>query len=176
MLINGTVGVGKTSTAAAVGRLLEHAGLSGAVIDLDGLRQAWPSPPGDRFHLELALANLRDLAVNTRDAGLDRLVLSGVVESARDKARYAEAVGGALVQVRLRARGDQVSAQLHDRHVDDPEGLAWHLARAVELDTVLDLADADDHVIEPAGTVEAVAHEVLRLLGWLDLTPGETSS
>lgn len=177
VLLNGSVGVGKTSTAAAVGERLERSGASGAVVDLDALRRAWPSPPGDRFHLELALANLRDVSANARSAGLERLVLSGVVESRADKARYAAAVGGELLQIRLKPSRDAVSAQLYRRHVDDPDGLVWHLARAVELDQILDLADADDHVIEPAGGgVDEVANRVMELAGWLDLTPSETSS
>ena len=90
-------------------------------MDLDCLRRAWPPPPGDRFHLELALANLRDVSANARSAGLERLVLSGVVESRADKARYAAAVGGELLQIRLKPSRGAVSAQLHRlRHVDRP--------------------------------------------------------
>lgn len=177
VLLNGSVGAGKTSTAVAVGERLERSGVSGAVVDLDALRRAWPSPPGDRFHLELALANLRDVSANARSAGLERLVLSGVVESREERARYAAAVGGELLQIRLKPSRGELSTQLHRRHRDDPEGLGWHLARAVELDRILDLAGADDQVIEPAGLgVDEVARQVMELAGWLDLTPDETSS
>jgi adenylylsulfate kinase-like enzyme len=44
MLINGTVGAGKTSVAEMVGDLLTEAGMPNAVIDLDWLRRSWPSP------------------------------------------------------------------------------------------------------------------------------------
>jgi adenylylsulfate kinase-like enzyme len=40
-LINGTVGVGKTTVAEAVGDLLAGSGVSHAVLDLDWLRQPW---------------------------------------------------------------------------------------------------------------------------------------
>lgn len=46
LLINGTVGVGKTSVAEGVGGLLTDAGVPNAVIDLDWLRQSWPAAGG----------------------------------------------------------------------------------------------------------------------------------
>lgn len=75
-------------------------------------------------HLQLALVNLRDLARHARNAGLDRLVLPGVVESQTERARYAAAAGGDVIQIRLRSPTTQVSAQLRHRHDDDPERLA----------------------------------------------------
>ena len=64
IIINGTVGVGKTTAASALGRLLEENGVAHAVIDTDEIRRSWPAPPGDRFNLELQLANLAALSAN----------------------------------------------------------------------------------------------------------------
>lgn len=75
LLINGTVGVGKTTVAEAVGDLLAEAGTAHAVLDLDWLRQSWPAPPGDRFNFNMLLRNLRSIAGNYLDAGATRLVL-----------------------------------------------------------------------------------------------------
>jgi len=93
VLITGTVGSGKTTTAWAVADLLRHDRVPHAVIDVDALRSAWPSPDGDPFHLELALANLRDVARHHRAAGADRLVLADVLEDPSVRARYEEALG-----------------------------------------------------------------------------------
>nr|WP_220093533.1 zeta toxin family protein [Flexivirga caeni] len=44
LLITGTVGAGKTTTAYAVGDLLRARELPHAVIDLDELHRLWPAP------------------------------------------------------------------------------------------------------------------------------------
>ncbi len=67
--------------AELVGERLAAAEVPHAVIDLDWLRNTWPSPPGDRFNLAIELRNLRDVARNFLDAGAVRLVLAGVVET-----------------------------------------------------------------------------------------------
>jgi adenylylsulfate kinase-like enzyme len=46
LLLTGTVGIGKTTVAVAVGDLLREREVANAVVDLDELRRAWPSPPG----------------------------------------------------------------------------------------------------------------------------------
>ena len=43
LLLTGTVGVGKSSVAAAVGDLLRERRVANAVVDLDELRRAWPA-------------------------------------------------------------------------------------------------------------------------------------
>jgi nucleoside-triphosphatase THEP1 len=50
LLLTGTVGVGKTSVAAAVGDLLRDRQVANAVVDLDELRRSWPPASGDRFN------------------------------------------------------------------------------------------------------------------------------
>ena len=85
LLINGTVGAGKTSVAEMVGNLLTEAGVPNAVIDLDWLRRSWPSPEGDRFNVAMALRNLRAVARNYQDAGAVRIVLAGVIETSVDR-------------------------------------------------------------------------------------------
>ena len=44
LLLTGTVRVGKTTVAAAVGDLLRERQVANAVVDLDELRRAWPAP------------------------------------------------------------------------------------------------------------------------------------
>jgi adenylylsulfate kinase-like enzyme len=166
LLLNGTVGSGKTSVAAAVGDLLRERDEPHAVLDLDALRQAWPSPPGDRFNTTILLANLRAVSANVRAAGARSLVLAGVVETAADREALARAVGVPLTVVRLTADLDLVKARLRSRHRDDPDGLRWHLARSGELADLLAAAGVEDHVVDTTGaSVPAVAARVLVLAG-----------
>ena len=77
LLLTGTVGVGKTSVAAAVGDLLRERQVANAVVDLDELRRAWPAAPGDRFNTTVMLANLSAVAANYVGAGFTTLVSPG---------------------------------------------------------------------------------------------------
>ncbi|PJJ73447.1 adenylylsulfate kinase-like enzyme [Diaminobutyricimonas aerilata] len=164
LLLNGTVGAGKTTAMDALGHELRRRGVRHTLVDVDGLRQSWPAPPEDPFHLELTLRNLAAVAANAAAAGTDRLVLAGVLESAAERARYADAVGGDLTVVRIAVPIDTVIARLTRRHADDPDGLAWHLRRAPELAAILDAAGADDHVIEAGRlTPRTLAEHILDL-------------
>ena len=166
LLLNGTVGAGKTSVAAAVGDLLREREVPHAVIDLDALRQAWPAPPGDRFNTTMLLANLRAVSANVRAAGARSLVLAGVVETAADRAALTRAVGVPLTVVRLTADLGLVRARLRARHHADPDGLRWHLDRSGELADLLAAAGVEDHVVDTTGaSVPAVAARVLTLAG-----------
>jgi len=170
VLLNGTVGVGKTTTADELGALLREQGVPHAVIDVDELRRIWPSPPGDRFSEKLALANLTAVGATYRAAGAQRLVLAGVVETAEERARLEEALGLPVVLVRLRADPARLQERLCGRHAHDGDGgasLAWHLERCGELHAVLEGAGADDAVVDVEGLDRlAVARAVLTAAGW----------
>ncbi len=148
VLINGTVGSGKTTVAGALAESLQRDGIPGAVVDLDALRGFWPQPPGDHFNLEITLTNLRDVAGNFRAAGARVLIMAGVIETEEQRRRHAEAVGGPLAVIRLKADLDLIHQRLHRRHDRDPAGLEWHLHRSGELDAILDRAAIDDLVLE----------------------------
>jgi predicted kinase len=167
LLLTGTVGVGKTTTADQVAKLLTAAGIPHAVIDLDELCRCWPAPAEDPFHFQLQLGNLRAVSRAYRDAGAQRLVLAGVCETRQDRESYASAVGVPLQVCRLRGTADVVAGRLRTRHVDDADALAWHLNRRGELDAVLDAAAvADVEVVVDGLAPSAVAVRVLAVLGW----------
>jgi adenylylsulfate kinase len=170
LLVNGTVGVGKTSVAEAIHARLSQAQVPNAMFDVDALRRAWPQPPGDRFNKALALRNLTAVTANAVDAGAVRLVLAGVVETPSERDEYEHALGMPLVLCRLRADLPVVRERLIGRHGDSDETLKshleWHLHRAVELDGILAAAAVDDHVVDVTdlSVTEAAAH-VLRTVG-----------
>ena len=173
LLINGTVGAGKTSVADAIGDLLARAEIPNAVIDLDWLRRSWPPDAGDRFNLGITLRNLRSVAANYLDAGTARLVLAGVVESRDERRRYRDTLGIDLLVCRLKVDLAVVRERLIGRHggeaalrSGDPT-LMWHLNRSGELDDILEAAGAEDCVVPASGgTVVEVAAAVLAAAGW----------
>lgn len=167
LLLTGTVGVGKTTVAAAVGDLLVAQGVPHAVIDLDELRRAWPAPADDPFDQALELENLTAVATAYRRRGVRRLVLAGVLERAADRSRYAAACGAPLVVCRLRADLDLVRERLGSRHAGRDAELAWHRHRAGELHDLLERERVEDHLVEVTHLGPATAAEAaLRAAGW----------
>lgn len=167
VLLTGPVGAGKTSTAVALGDLLSERGVPHAVVDLDWLRRAWPSPEHDPFQQDLELENLQHVAGAFLARGARRLVLAGVLEEQSVRARYERAVGVPLVVCRLRVSPAELRDRLHRRHSGDEIALRWHLDRAVELEGVLSAARIGDVVLDaPDGGPRAVAAAVLGAVGW----------
>ncbi|MFF1632798.1 adenylyl-sulfate kinase [Leifsonia sp. NPDC058248] len=163
LFLNGAVGAGKSTVAAAIGAMLETRGTPHAVIDLDELRRGWPPPEGDRFNFAIELANLRPVAANYVASGARILVLAGVIEEARAIDLYTDALGGVRPTViRLRVEPAEAERRLRLRHVGDTEGLAWHLHRHGELDAVIDAAGIPGPIVDTTGrTPEGIAREVL---------------
>ena len=167
LLINGTVGVGKTTVAAAVSHLLVQGGVPNALIDVDALRQAWPAPPDDRFTMRLALRNLTSVAANCVEAGMTHLVLAGVVETPRDRQALEAALGMPLTICRLLADPAAVRDRLVSRHLDDEGALSWHLDRARELDAILDSNAVSEYSVDATNTTPPeLAIAVTRATGW----------
>ncbi|MDN2699296.1 AAA family ATPase [Janthinobacterium sp. SUN073] len=168
VFLNGTVGVGKSTTAEHLGAHLIAHKIPHAVIDLDSIRQLWPAPEGDPFNLEIELLNLAAVAANFERAGAQCLVIAGVIENVSTAARYRAALrDGQLSICRLTAPAGTVEQRLRSRHVNDAEGLQWHLHRSIELDSILHAANVDDVVIDSAEkSPDEIAKKVFAVLGW----------
>lgn len=171
LVINGTIGAGKTATAAAVHDVLAEEGARSAFIDADYLCQAAPLPEDDAFGQGLLFANLAAVAPVYRAQGYGCMVIARVVEDARDRDRYAAAFSGPggrahVSIVRVTASQDARVARITER---EPEGY-WRelgLARTVELDDVLEEMDLDDGVVSSEGVSRLdVAKAALDVAGW----------
>lgn len=170
VFLNGTVGVGKTSTADALAHQLTTRGVPHAVIDLDWLRFAWPAPTGDPFNRRVELANLSAVIPNFRAAGTRLLVLAGVIEGTIQRHEYEHVLDHPLLVVRLDANPVTVQNRLRRRHDPLDPSLGWHLGRATELQAILADADIDDAVIDTENCdPHSVAALVLELIDkeWL---------
>ncbi|WP_106815716.1 nucleotide-binding protein [Microbacterium timonense] len=69
VVINGTTGVGKSTTLQALGAVLAEQRSPHALVDFDFLSLAWPAPADDPFKVRLGLRNLAAVAANYRVAG-----------------------------------------------------------------------------------------------------------
>lgn len=168
LLITGPVGVGKSSALGELEDLLQAAGMRFAAVELDALSYCHPPAPGDdRFRTDLTFRNLAALWRNFRAAGAERLVLSRVVESREELARYRKAVPGAeITVVRLRASVATLRQRVARREIG--LGRTWHTRRAAELARAMDRARLEHVLVETDGrTVNAIAREVLDRTGWL---------
>lgn len=147
IIITGTVGVGKTTTMAALTAWLEDREVSCAGIDMDALRWFYPHPEGDRFGSSVGRKHLAYLAASYHELGIPLIVLADVVEQENDRSALAAAMPQYDVHVvRLRLGMDDVSARLRQR--EDPERLDWYLHRAPELEAIQDDAGVGDTTID----------------------------
>lgn len=171
LVINGTMGAGKTTTAAAIHDLLKEDGVRTAFIDADALCQASPAPDDDPFQQRLLFDGLAALAPVYRGRGLGCIVLARVVEDPDDRDRYGSVFSGPagpaeVSIVRVTASQDTRFARVTDR---EPEGY-WRdlgLARTVELEDVLEDLDLDDGVVSSEGATRLeVARAALDVAGW----------
>lgn len=147
VLINGSVGTGKTTTAERLGGQLERSGIAGAVVDVDWLRRSWPAPPDDPFRIALALENMQAVASNFRSAGARVLVVATVAETLEELQHIKVALATEkLLHVRLTADADTVISRLTRRHDHDEAVLQWHAQRHPELARILDRAGFTDEL------------------------------
>ncbi len=168
VFLNGTVGVGKSTVAEALSTLEPNSGHHHAVIDLDHIRHAWPAPEGDRFNHELEIANLRDLVVNYRRAGVEHFILAGVIEEPSELPRYEAALQSrGLLICRLEADAATLTRRLRLRHADNGSELEWHLGRAGALAAILRAASIDHLVVDNSrASIMATATIVKEHAGW----------
>ena len=165
LLLNGTVGSGKTTLAWEISDVLSEREVPHAALDGDGLRASWPVT--SRWNEDLLFESIAALWPVQRAHGAERLVLAMVVEDPADLDRYRAAIpGAAITMCRVVAPHDVRTARLHGRMQPGPS-LDWHLARTGELHDVLERAGLEDFTVDNGKRpVRDVAVEVLAKAGW----------
>ena len=166
LLLNGTVGSGKTTLAMEINDVLAERAVPNAAIDLDALTMQWP--PSSRWNADLMFEALAALWPVYADHGVTRLVLAHVLEDRAELARYQAAVPGAEITVcRLVAPDHTYKRRITDRMPPGPSR-DWHLARTTELHDILERTSLDDLVVvNEDGAVRDVALEILAKVGWV---------
>src|SRR4051812_23963809 len=103
LLLTGSGGVGKTTTAQAIAAKLTTAGHRTGVAALAAISQSGPPAPqhaaGLRFHARLRISNLAAIWTTYRAAGADYLIVSGHVETPELHTAYVEALQGCDVRM-----------------------------------------------------------------------------
>ena len=164
LVLNGTVGVGKTTIGHAISEILAGVELPHAFVDRDALSMSWP--PRGRFNVDLANRNLAAVWMNFRAHGAERLIVAGVLESTDDVDALRAAVPGAAIMV-CRLRASAAVREMRLRAREHGVNREWHLARSSELETILDRVAIDDFAVENDGRpLVAVAHEILARAAW----------
>ncbi|MET8908921.1 GNAT family N-acetyltransferase [Micromonospora sp. NPDC004551] len=171
LLLTGVAGVGKSTVADAVGRVLTDAGHITAVVDTDLLAQFGPppsvGPAGGRVYDELKCANLASVWANFRAAGARFVVVAAGVESVAQRERYSQSLADChLSVVRLTADVDTVRDRLRRR--DAGPKLERHL-RALARPRPAPAGPAvEDFTITNDRTPAETAADILARVGWAD--------
>ncbi|MER0444051.1 hypothetical protein ABR738_05635 [Streptomyces sp. Edi4] len=166
IVVTGPSGTGKTVTCWEIREILREREVAHALIDMDDIR--WCHVPGsqDRFNRSLGAKNLAAVWANFRDAGADRLVLSGIVERAEDLELIEEAVPGADITVyRLHVADSTLEGRMRER--ERGRGLTRNLSRARELTEIMARNRIGDFLIDADRGLDEIAQEIVDLSGWL---------
>ena len=166
LVINGSIGAGKTTVLGELAWLLEDQGIHHCAVDFDALTQSYPRPDDDPFHMRLGAANLAAIWVNASAGGAERLVVASVVETAEHLSMIVAAVSDATpIVVRLRAPLETELNRIRQR--EQGSALEWHLQRASDLWPLLENSGVDDAIVDTVDKEPRyIADEVLRLAAW----------
>jgi gluconate kinase len=165
LFLGGRSGVGKSTVALEVSRILAAADVAHALIEGDGLDQAHPEPW--RRGIPLAERNLAAMWRNYREAGWTRVIYTNTV-SVLELPGLTAALDGEVdaVGVLLTADDATAASRLAGREIGS--GLAESVARSAAAAPRLEAeaADAVHRVATDGRTVADVAAEVVALSGW----------
>jgi dephospho-CoA kinase len=168
VLLTGTIGAGKTTTAEAVSDRLHEEAIRHALLDLDWLGQVYPPPVEDApYNESLAITNLEVIWPNFVHTGIRHVILAATVITRPQLDRLEAAMPGcSLTVVRVVARPDTVADRLRGR--DSGRLLEDFLRRTDAMAEEIERAALESfHVRTDDRSPEEVAKEILRQLAWL---------
>lgn len=169
--IIGPVGIGKTSVAFAISDIFQYdydKVLPHALIDLDDVRRAWPTPKDDPFNMAVGFKNLAAVWKNYQEAGARCLIIPSVMESPEDFDNIRTAVPEAdIFVVRLTAPLHVNHERIRGRETTEG-GLKWHLDRSTQLARELDEKKLEHMTVSTEGKQpKEIAQEIVERWGVL---------
>lgn len=167
LVINGTVGSGKSTILTECSAILRDAGVPHVAIDFDALCQYHPREPLDPYGAAFGNENLAAIRTNALQRGIGRFMIAAVLANEADDLAIMEALDvPRITVVRLWAPVAVMQERLRKRELGD--GREWHIARAPELQGILDATRAGDAIIENGDRpVRETAEDVLRIADWM---------
>lgn len=149
IFLNGSYGVGKSSTLDHLADLFAEAELPFSLFDVDWFHRSWPPGSRDPRNVLTEADNIRAVWRNYRRTGPRTPIVAGVIASHADRERYTQCFGLPLRVVHLTASSEVAERQLRTRytesqhraltwHLDDHERLARELHRLSSYDLVVD--------------------------------------
>ena len=166
LLITGSPGVGKTSTAVEINDQLAGRSVPNAVIDLDSM--AWQWPPSSHFNTDLVFKNLESIWPNYKAHGATHLVLARVIEDRAELSRYRAAIPGAEIVICRLVATDATRVERLQNRMPAGASLDWHIRRTLELERQFESLAIEDFVVESdERSLREVATEVLLRAGWI---------
>lgn len=169
IFLNGSYGVGKSSTLDHLGDLFAEHGRAFSLMDVDWYHRSWPPAEDDPENVRTEAANMAAVWGNYKSAGPRQPVGAGVIASALDRQRYERVFALSVRSVRLCAGVAVTEARLRRRYTQhQSRALDWHLRRHVDLSKRLALANLDEFVIDTdEHTPRSVAEAIVKHFGWL---------
>lgn len=174
IFLNGSYGVGKSSTLDHVGDLLASAGRPFSLMDVDWYHRSWPPADFDKDNKLIEAQNMAAVWTNYTATGPRQLVISGVLTDQDDLDRYTNALQLPIRPVRLEASVNVTEARLRGRYTSDQvTTYEWHAQRHLELSRRLREAGLDEATIQTDDLrpIE-VALAVLRHFGYEGASTG----
>jgi len=149
IFLNGSYGVGKSSTLDHLGDLLAEHGRAFSLMDVDWYHRSWPPAEDDPENVVTEAANMTAVWSNYRQTGPRQLVVAGVIASTTDRDRYERVFDLPVRIVRLTAGPAVTEMRLRRRYTTHQHAaLTWHLQRHVTLHEQLARAALDELLVE----------------------------
>jgi hypothetical protein len=164
VLLTGLFGTGKSTVAADLADVLEAAGVTYAVLDLDWL--TWTNASGSTRADEhrMMLVNLKAVLTNFLDAGATHFVLARSVRDRHELTSLAVAIGMPLRTVELVLPYEEIARGI----IADPtDGRRADLVRTASWTTQKLGSGLADVTVTNDRSVRVAALEILDWLDWL---------
>lgn len=149
IFLNGSYGVGKTSTLDHLADLFADAELPFSLFDVDWFHRSWPTAATDPHNTVIESENIRAVWDNYRRAGWRTPIIAGVITNTEDRERYEHCFGiplriihltadSVVAERRLRGRYSMSQSPALNWHLDDHQRLARDLQKIVFHDLVIE--------------------------------------